>query len=68
MIANRFLLDQMLDIDVADAIRQAGFAAVRVSELGMACSEDDEILAASIVRDEILITLDEHFGDWAILP
>ncbi len=34
----------------------------------MARATDDEILAQSIEDDRVLITLDEHFGDWAILP
>jgi predicted nuclease of predicted toxin-antitoxin system len=65
---NRFLLDQMLDADVADALNQHGFSALRVSVLGMARSADDEILAAAIEQGQILITLDEDFGDWAVLP
>ena len=68
MTANRFLLDQMLDADVAEAIRQAGFIVSQVAELGMARSADNDILAAAIARGEILITLDGHFGDWAVLP
>lgn len=68
MTAPRFLLDQMLDADVAGALNQAGFSSVRVSALGMARSQDDEILAEAIKNNQILITLDEHFGDWAVLP
>jgi predicted nuclease of predicted toxin-antitoxin system len=68
MTTNRFLLDQMLGADVADALNQAGFDAVRVSELGLARSADNEILAAAIDQEQILITLDDHFGDWAVLP
>jgi len=65
---NKFLLDQMLDADVAEALNQQGFSALRVSVLGMARSADDEILATAIERDQILITLDDDFGDWAVLP
>lgn len=64
----RFLLDQMLDAHVADALNQAGFSSVRVSALGMARFADNEILAFAIEKTQILITLDEHFGDWAVLP
>lgn len=65
---NSFLLDQMLDADVAHALSQQGFSAVRVSALGMARSADHEILAAATESGQVLITLDEDFGDWAVLP
>lgn len=68
MTAPRFLLDQMLDADVAVALNQAGFSSVRVSALGMARATDKEILSKSIEQNQILITLDGHFGDWAVLP
>lgn len=44
---NKFLLDQMLDTDVADMLNQQDFPSVRVSALGMARSEDHEILAVA---------------------
>lgn len=56
---NSFLLDQMLDADVAHALSQQGFSAVRVSALGMARSADHEILAAATESGQVLITLDE---------
>ena len=68
MTSARFLLDQMLDADVADALNQQGFSAVRVAALGMTRSADDKILTAAIAAGQTLITLDEHFGDWAVLP
>ncbi len=68
MSGNRFLLDQMLDADVARTLLAAGEDVVRVTELGMARAEDDSILAKAIVMRRVLITLDEHFGDWAVLP
>jgi len=39
-----------------------------LSEIGMARSDDENILAKSISMGRILVTLDEHFGDWAVLP
>jgi predicted nuclease of predicted toxin-antitoxin system len=68
MSATKFLLDQMLDVDVAKALTDTGYDVVRVADIGMARATDDEILAQSIEDDRVLITLDEHFGDWAILP
>jgi len=68
MNGNRFLLDQMLDAEVAHTLLAAGNDVVRVSEVGMARSEDDHILAKAIAMGRILVTLDEHFGDWTVLP
>jgi len=64
----RLLLDQMLDEEVADALRAQGHDAVRVSEIGLATADDQVILRQAIRDNRVLLTLDEHFGDWAILP
>ena len=64
----RLLLDQMFDADVARELRALGHDVVRVSEVGMASAPDDAILDQAIHEDRILVTLDEHFGDWSILP
>jgi len=58
----------MLDAEVARTLLAAGDNVVRVSQVGMTRSEDDEILAKAIATDRILVTLDEHFGDWTVLP
>jgi predicted nuclease of predicted toxin-antitoxin system len=68
MSGNRYLLDQMLDADIARMLLAAGDDVVRVSELGMARAEDDSVLAKAIAMGRVLVTLDEHFGDWAVLP
>ena len=64
----RFLLDQMLDEDVAQSLRSPGYDVIRVSELGLATADDADILEHSIRGDRLLLTLDEHFGDWTVLP
>ena len=64
----RLLLDQMIDAEVADELAESGWDVVRASELGLATADDDQILARAISEDRVLVTLDEHFGDWAILP
>jgi predicted nuclease of predicted toxin-antitoxin system len=61
-------LDQMLRLDVAQALRDEGHDVLRVSEMGQARADDYEILQKAIIENRILITLDEHFGDWVILP
>ena len=63
----RFLLDQMLDADLAQNLRDLGYDVVRVSELGMARADDAEIMEQAIRDNRTLITLDHHFGDWAVL-
>lgn len=64
----KLLLDQMLDEDVAAALRAEGYDAVRVSAFDMQRAHDDEILNKAIGLDRVLITLDDDFGDWAVLP
>ena len=64
----RLLLDQMLDVEVSQALAGEGHDVLRVSDVGMATADDSEILQRAILDDRILITLDEHFGDWAVLP
>jgi predicted nuclease of predicted toxin-antitoxin system len=58
----------MFDEDVARALREIGHDVVRVSEIGLASAPEDAILVQAIHDDRILVTLDEHFGDWSILP
>lgn len=64
----RLLLDQMIDIDVAAHLSERGYDVLVVSEVGMARADDAEILELAIREDRILVTLDDDFGDWAILP
>jgi len=61
-------LDQMLQVDVAQALRNEGHDVVRASEVGHSRADDYEILQKAIDENRILVTLDEHFGDWVILP
>ena len=64
----KLYLDQMLRLDVAQALRNEGHDVMRASEVGQARADDYEILQKAIAEDRILVTLDEHFGDWVILP
>ena len=64
----KLYLDQMLQIDVARALRDEGHDVVRASEVGQARADDQQILQKAIAENRILVTLDEHFGDWVILP
>ncbi len=64
----RLYLDQMIRLDVAEVLRDKGYDVIRASEVGQSRSDDYEILQKAIAENRILITLDEHFGDWVILP
>ena len=64
----RVYLDQCLRKEVSQALRGEGHDVVRASEVGHARADDAEILSRAIADGRILVTLDEHFGNWAVLP
>src|SRR4030065_344757 len=64
----KLYLDQMFGFDVAQALRDQGYDVLRASETGNARADDQQILNKAIDENRILVTLDEHFGDWVILP
>ncbi len=64
----RLYLDQMFRVNVAKALRDQGHDVIRASETGQARADDQQIIHRAISESRILITLDEHFGDWVILP
>jgi len=64
----RLYLDQMLQMYVASVLRQAGYDVIRASEVGQSRADDSQILKKAIDDNRILVTLDEHFGDWVVLP
>ena len=64
----RLFLDQMIDIDVAQSLRVGDFDVQCTVDVNMSRANDSEILKHCIVEHRTLITLDEHFGDWVILP
>jgi predicted nuclease of predicted toxin-antitoxin system len=64
----RLYLDQMFQSDVALVLRTEGLDVIRASEVGQSRADDKEILERAIKEERILITLDEHFGDWVVLP
>jgi predicted nuclease of predicted toxin-antitoxin system len=64
----RVYLDQMFRVDVAVSLRKEGHDVIRASEVGQDRADDREVLKKAIEENRILITLDEHFGDWVVLP
>jgi predicted nuclease of predicted toxin-antitoxin system len=64
----RLYLDQMFRLDLAAILRSQEHDVLCASEAGQQTADDSEILRMAIEEDRTLITMDEHFGDWAILP
>jgi len=64
----KLYLDQMFRLDVAQALRGEGHDVVRASEVGQDRTDDYQILQKAIAENRILVTLDDDFGDWVILP
>ena len=58
----------MLRLEVAEALANEGHDVLRAAEVGQERADDSQILQTAIDEIRILITLDEHFGDWVILP
>jgi predicted nuclease of predicted toxin-antitoxin system len=58
----------MFRADLAELLRAAGHDVIRSEEAGKSTADDAEVLQAAIDDGRTLITLDEHFGNWAILP
>ena len=66
--SHRLYLDQMLRVDVAQALKNEGHDVLRAVEVGQDRADDYQILQKAITENRILVTLDEHFGDWVVLP
>lgn len=64
----RLFLDQMFRVELAEQLRALGHDVVRTSEIGLSRADDSDLLVQTIAANRILVTLDGHFGDWAILP
>jgi predicted nuclease of predicted toxin-antitoxin system len=64
----RLYLDQMFGLEIARALRDQGHDILRASGTGQARADDRQILLKAVSEDRILVTLDDHFGDWVVLP
>jgi predicted nuclease of predicted toxin-antitoxin system len=65
---HKLYLDQMPPLDAAQELRSKGHDVMRSSEVGQSRADDRQILQKAITENRVLVTLDEHFGDWVILP
>ena len=63
----RLYMDQMFQTHVAIMLRRTGYDIIRASEVGQSRADDRQILKKAINDNRILVTLDEHFGDWVVL-
>jgi predicted nuclease of predicted toxin-antitoxin system len=64
----RPFLDQMFRTELAGQLCALGHDVIRAEQAGLSRADDDIILAQAIADHRILVTLDGHFGDWAVLP
>src|SRR5476651_264279 len=55
------VLDQGVPRDAAALLRSLGYDCIHVSEIGMSRSTDEEILAFSLGRKAVVVTLDADF-------
>jgi len=63
----RLFLDQMIDRSVGSVLREKDYDVECTAQVDMARADDLEILEYCIRHDRILVTLDEHFGDWTVV-
>ena len=64
----RLYLDQMFRIELTDILRNGGHDVLRAEDVVQSRADDSAIMTRAIEEGAILVTLDEHFGDWAVLP
>ena len=64
----RLFLDQCLRVEVALALKNEGYDVLRAAQVGKDRADDAQILRQAIADGRVLVTLDEHFGNWAVLP
>ena len=64
----RLFIDQMFRVELAEQLQRLGHDVIRASQVGLSRADDAVILSQAIADNRILITLDGHFGNWAVLP
>jgi len=58
----------MIPSEVGRKLQDQDHDVLRASETGQDRADDWQILEKAISENRILITLDEHFGNWVVLP
>lgn len=62
----KFLVDAQLPPVLAEWMRELGHSAEHVADIGLLSAADNEIWAAALSREAILVTKDHDFVEWAI--
>ena len=61
---HRLYLDQMLRLEVAQALKDEGHDVLRASEVGQARADDYQILQKSIAENRILVIISPKRSKW----
>jgi len=64
----KLLLDENLSPAHAQSLREDGFDAVAVNEIGLGGSSDEKVRAAAIEQGRVLVTLDADFANILRFP
>jgi predicted nuclease of predicted toxin-antitoxin system len=58
----------MLRSEIAEGLRALGHDVLSTRDTGQSVADDRKVLEFAVQEGRVLITLDRHFGDWAVLP
>lgn len=64
----QFKTDENLPVDVAEALRDAGFDALTIHDQQMVGNPDPQVAAVCQVEERVLVTLDLDFSDIRTYP